>query len=117
MLFIDIDHFKRFNDEHGHLVGDELLREFTGCLESVAGQGNFVARWGGEEFVIAAPSAGLRQARELAERVLVCVPRSQSCSIGIAARRQGEDLDDLVGRADRALYRAKEAGRNRIVEA
>jgi len=117
VLLIDVDHFKRYNDEHGHLAGDALLVRLAERLQRVVRDGDVVARWGGEEFALALPTATETDAHRVAERVLTAVPLGQSCSIGLAARRPGETVGTLMARADAALYRAKSDGRNRVVAA
>lgn len=115
VLLVDLDHFKAYNDTYGHLAGDDLLVTFAGALTSLAGSGDLAARWGGEEFVVGlcANSAPLA----VAERVRHCVPRGQTCSIGMVAARPGESCADVMHRADAALYRAKREGRDRVVAA
>jgi diguanylate cyclase (GGDEF)-like protein len=115
VMMIDLDHFKHFNDLHGHLAGDDLLRRFALTLGGAVRAGDLVARWGGEEFALALPGCTLADAGLIAERVRTAVPLEQSCSIGLVARRRGEAPTDLVHRADLALYAAKHAGRNRVV--
>ncbi|WP_345713011.1 GGDEF domain-containing protein, partial [Kineococcus glutinatus] len=109
---LDLDHFKRYNDTHGHLGGDELLRDFaaaaTGCLREV----DTLARWGGEEFVLALPGCGAEDAVTVADRIRRAVPHGQSCTVGIAQWAPGETAAEVVARADAALYRGKAAGRD-----
>jgi diguanylate cyclase (GGDEF)-like protein len=115
VLLLDLDHFKTYNDTHGHLAGDDLLVTFARALASLTGPGDLVARWGGEEFAV-----GLRDAdtaRVVAERLRRCVPRGQTCSIGLVVARPGESCADVMRRADAALYRAKREGRDRVVAA
>jgi diguanylate cyclase (GGDEF)-like protein len=122
VLFIDVDYFKRVNDAHGHLAGDEILRELGHLLASRVGPGELCARLGGEEFACLLPQTTDDQAerfamrlandyRELAERF------GSTLSIGIAVHREGDLLNDMLARADAALYQAKRAGRDRIVYA
>ena len=122
VLFIDVDHFKRVNDAHGHLVGDEILRELGHLIDARVGPGELCARLGGEEFACLLPGATDDQAerfamrlandyRERAERF------GSTLSIGIATHRDGDLLNDMLARADAALYQAKRAGRDRIVYA
>jgi diguanylate cyclase (GGDEF)-like protein len=123
---VDLDHFKRVNDDHGHAVGDELLRFVAGLLDSITRASDSVCRYGGEEFVVIAPETASRPAGVLAERIRVAVcTRSpgaspaglQTVSIGVA----GTDLwgremlaAELLYGADMALYRAKREGRDRV---
>lgn len=124
-LMIDIDHFKRVNDRWGHSVGDEVLCALAGRLQGLVRSVDVVARYGGEEFVILLPGARLRWATKVAQRVLAAVngasfsvgetPVAVTISIGVAAfGREIEDLAGLIHRADLALYRAKERGRQRV---
>ena len=127
LLMIDIDHFKRFNDEYGHIVGDEVLRLVAKKIkENVRGR-DFVARYGGEEFAILLPGTQIGGARTVAENIrssfseakLKRVKTSEylgtiTISIGAAEFRPGESVESFVDRSDQALYAAKEAGRNRV---
>ncbi len=121
VLMLDLDHFKAVNDGHGHATGDQVLRETALRLNYNLRPGETVARWGGEEFVVLAPSSGKAQAERLAERLRAAVQSEPlaghirvTVSIGIAVLRPGDSAARLLERADRALYRAKEAGRNRV---
>lgn len=127
MLAIDVDHFKRVNDEFGHLTGDEVLREMGARLRETARAGDVVARIGGEEFEILAPDTGPEGARILAQRVQDAFRGkpfaslggtrvvSISISIGIASAEARNDqiTATLIARADEALYVAKRNGRDR----
>jgi two-component system cell cycle response regulator len=127
MLLLDVDHFKSVNDTHGHQVGDAVLREVGKCLRGSVRVYDHVARWGGEEFVVALPQANAAEAAVVAERIRariagVVIPTvtaalSVTASVGIAARRAGEQLDGLIERADQAMYLAKTGGRNQVVTA
>ncbi len=124
LLMIDIDHFKNINDRHGHLTGDEVLKWFADVLQERLRQNDVHARWGGEEFTILADGANLDNACLLAEQIRQTVETRQfgnlprlTVSIGVAEYRRGETSDDLLIRADDALYNAKRAGRNRVVAA
>jgi diguanylate cyclase (GGDEF)-like protein len=126
VLMLDIDHFKDFNDRHGHPAGDEVLRTFAGILRSCVRDGDLAARYGGEEFVVLLPGADETSARAVAERIRArteqtIVPLGPgltdriSVSIGIAmAPAHGLDRVTILRIADEALYRAKDAGRNRV---
>jgi diguanylate cyclase (GGDEF)-like protein len=124
---IDIDHFKQFNDRHGHLVGDEVLRSVFRVLASVVRDRDVLARYGGEEFCIVLPGIELSVAAQVAERLRERVentagqslrdPRELqvTTSLGVAALRPNLDsADGLIERADAALYEAKRSGRNRV---
>ena len=125
VAMIDIDRFKRYNDEFGHQAGDVALRRIGNAIASSAARsGDFAARYGGEEFVVILEDTGLDGAFAVAERIRnevlrVGIPtrndRTMSVSVGIATRRPGEPVDALLRRADQALYAAKNAGRNRVM--
>jgi len=124
VAMIDIDRFKRYNDAFGHQAGDVALRRVGGAIaSSVARSGDFAARYGGEEFVVILEDTALEGAAAVAERIRnevlrlgIPTERNQplSVSIGVAARWPGEGVETLLRRADRALYSAKNAGRNRV---
>jgi len=128
LLLIDIDHFKKFNDTYGHLIGDEVLRVVGRLLtENVKGR-DTPARFGGEEFAVILPQTSLRNAAGLAEQIRNTLASRKlhdkrkdadygtlTVSIGTAKYQPGEPLDGLIQRADQALYRAKNKGRNRVV--
>lgn len=123
-VLVDIDHFKRVNDVHGHAVGDRVLVEVAEGLRQAARPGDRSARWGGEEFILLLPNTGREAAEALAQRLReqlqaasihgVQPPLHVTASLGVAEWRSGETLAELVARADAALYRAKENGRNRV---
>ncbi len=122
VIMFDIDHFKAINDTYGHQAGDAVLVELTRLVGGQVRAGDTLGRYGGEEFLVAAPGADRDVAARLAERLRSAVEKhlfpvagSLNCSFGVAQARLGESAAALVGRADEALYRAKEAGRNRVV--
>ncbi len=125
LALIDIDHFKDVNDRHGHLVGDDLLKVFADRLRAIAGEGAAAFRIGGEEFLLAMPGvdgsqAVARLARLRAENAAPMDSRGGPITVTFSAglvglEADGEDLDALLIRADRRLYAAKRAGRDRIV--
>lgn len=122
LFLIDIDHFKRINDEKGHLVGDEVLLNLATLLREQMRVGDMLARWGGEEFVIILPSTSSEQANEFAQRLRNMIKQHKfsglniTVSIGISLFVNGDDSEDLFKRADMALYKAKENGRDLVVE-
>ncbi len=127
VLMLDIDHFKKINDTHGHEVGDVVLREVAGVLRQATRADDLVARYGGEEFVVALPVAAPDQATERAERVRSSlasrriladgVPLRVTASLGLAFTPPGRprSVAALIATADKGLYQAKNAGRDRTV--
>lgn len=128
LIIADIDRFKAINDSHGHPVGDGVLQEFMRRLGLVTRASDMIARLGGEEFAIVTPTAGLPIAARVAERLRKAIASQQfplengdkinvTCSFGVAVAEDGEAPDDVIARADAALYEAKRAGRDRVVAA
>lgn len=128
ILFMDLDHFKFFNDTHGHQAGDDLLQMLGALLTQNTRESDVIARWGGEEFIIIAPETGSKQACVLAEKIRTQVaeydfPHSSeqplgvlSVSIGVATTTESvDDVERLVKLADDGAYHAKENGRNRAI--
>ncbi|HEY5335976.1 MAG TPA: diguanylate cyclase [Mycobacteriales bacterium] len=115
MAILDLDHFKDFNDSHGHQSGDLLLREVAAAWMSGVRTGDLLARLGGEEFGLLLAGCTLDDATPLLEVVRAAVPQGQTVSIGVSERRPGESVSTWYGRTDRALYRAKETGRDQVV--
>jgi len=121
---LDVDHFKRINDRHGHQAGDAVLRRIGEALSEAMRQGDFVARFGGEEFLIIMPEtspAGALTAAERLRRAIGSIPGEAldladvpTVSIGLAAHRADRRVEETLACADRALYRAKHLGRNRV---
>jgi len=128
LLLMDVDHFKRINDTHGHAVGDLVLRDLVLHTQEVVRKIDYCARLGGEEFAVLLPDASLETAQHVAERVRAALDRSlqvagatkpvaYTVSIGVAMLEEGENITGLMARADKALYAAKASGRNRVVSA
>ncbi len=128
VLMLDIDHFKRFNDQYGHIIGDEVIRRVGMTMKELLRENDFPARFGGEEFTVVLPATGIEEAVDIARLIhqavakLTLVRRSTkerlpgiTVSVGAAMLRRGDDCETLLERADQALYLAKEGGRNRIV--
>lgn len=122
VALIDIDHFKRINDSHGHASGDDVLRAFAAEAAAMLRSCDLMARWGGEEFLLLLPDTQAPQARASVERLLARireVPLATgfplTFSAGVAEFQPGEMATATVARADRAMYAAKEGGRNRVV--
>jgi diguanylate cyclase (GGDEF)-like protein len=112
VAIIDLDHFKAFNDAYGHPAGDTLLRETAKAFESTVRQGDLIARYGGEEFSLLLPNCTLSDAKTLIERLRSVMRHGQRFSAGITQTNGWEHSEDIVIRADRALYEAKALGRN-----
>lgn len=123
VLMIDIDHFKSVNDVHGHLAGDAVLQDMAKVLSSNVRRTDVVGRWGGEEFLVLCPGTHAAGAMVLAESLRATIESHdfpgvgrKTCSIGVATARPDETIDTLLDRADAALYRAKDGGRNRVAQ-
>ncbi len=122
VIFVDADHFKRVNDTYGHSVGDQVLIDLARLLTQETYSGELVGRYGGEEFVILCPDTNLDQAVRRAERLRATLRKSKiggidrlrvTASFGVAQAEPGDTVDSILRRADKALYRAKEEGRDR----
>ncbi|WP_117234748.1 diguanylate cyclase [Vibrio maerlii] len=121
VILIDIDHFKLVNDQFGHLVGDQLLIDFATRLNKVCRSVDILGRWGGEEFLIVAPNTNISQSIDFAHNIKKAISESEfdavgfkTVSIGVASWQLGESIQSLLERADEALYRAKNNGRNQV---
>ncbi len=117
LAVLDLDHFKQYNDTHGHEAGDELLIVLVRQWQRILRPSDALARFGGEEFIALLPDTDAESARRAIERLRRSVPHGQTCSAGIAQFVPGETLESLIRRADAALYAAKDAGRDRVVVA
>jgi len=126
-LLLDLDHFKRVNDEHGHPVGDYVLQRVSGVVHDNLRRTDYAIRYGGEEILLLMPSLALEWGVEVAERIRERVQGIQfkegpadlrvTISVGLALRKGGESASDWIERADQAMYRAKIEGRNRTIVA
>lgn len=124
VVMIDIDYFKSFNDNYGHQIGDEVLKAFTESINANLRQSDLFCRYGGEEFIIALMNTQIDDAENIAEKLRVIIKKinlpninSITASFGIAEFDPSETVDDLIGRADEALYMAKSTGRDKVVRA
>jgi diguanylate cyclase (GGDEF)-like protein len=122
VIFVDADHFKRVNDTYGHSVGDQVLIDLARLLTQETYSGELVGRYGGEEFVILCPDTNLEQAVRRAERLRVTLRKSKiggidrlrvTASFGVSQSEPGDTVESVLRRADKALYKAKEEGRDR----
>ncbi len=126
LVMLDIDHFKRVNDTFGHLLGDKVIRYVAAIMEKCTKRADLAARYGGEEFALILPRTGLSQGVAVAEGIRRAVENGKlvrgkgresigviTISAGVAEYRRGESEADVIERADQALYRSKNAGRNR----
>lgn len=117
LALLDIDHFKRYNDSHGHLAGDEVLRRCARAWDETLRGEDTIVRFGGEEFLVLLPDTSLAEAAAIVERLRAGTPMGQTCSAGLAGWDFVESLDDLLRRADEALYLAKAGGRDQLAAA
>lgn len=130
LLIVDIDHFKRVNDTYGHLFGDKVIRAIATILRDNVKGKDLAARYGGEEFVVVLPETPIEGALCLAEKIRKTVEGSRikrvgsdeivatvTISLGVACRCPGESEQELIARADQALYQSKQQGRNRVTRA
>lgn len=129
LLMTDVDHFKRFNDTFGHRIGDQVLKTLAHILKSGVKETDMAARYGGEEFAVILPETGLEEATALADRLRHALAGKRltnrstgadygtiTISVGVARLRPGDTPDELIARADAALYTAKAAGRNCVID-
>jgi diguanylate cyclase (GGDEF)-like protein len=125
LVLADLDDFKAINDDHGHATGDDVLREFASVLRATVRDSDVAGRWGGEEFLLLLPGADAVGGAHLADRVRASLSErsflgrggtvfSVTCSFGVAQLTPGADERELFAAADRALYRAKREGKNRV---
>ncbi len=121
VIFVDVDFFKMVNDTYGHNVGDKVLLEIATILKDNIREIDLIGRWGGEEFLIVCPYTDIYAAKTISERLKTAVAKNhfsivkqRTCSFGVAAYKKGDEVHDLIHRADVGLYQAKENGRNRV---
>ncbi|MFA6630555.1 MAG: GGDEF domain-containing protein, partial [Sulfuricurvum sp.] len=121
VIFFDIDHFKRVNDEYGHLIGDEVLKDIAALVKRRLRKSDIFARWGGEEFIILLPDTPLDESRMIAKTLRIAIELENfenvgrlTCSFGVATLHENESPEGLLQRVDELLYRAKSKGRNRV---
>jgi diguanylate cyclase (GGDEF)-like protein len=122
LILCDVDHFKRVNDTYGHLTGDQVLQTVAQCLQTHLRKQDMLMRWGGEEFLVVVMGEDPQELMQLAERLRSTIANQPiptignvTASFGVALRQPLEKLNQLFDRADQALYRAKEGGRNQVV--
>lgn len=129
LMLLDLDHFKKINDQYGHLTGDKVLRFAAKIIKQHLPQGQVAARYGGEEMAILLTEVERKEALDLAEQIRDTLAKSRlqrrdnqetigqvTISIGVAGMRENDTIDILIERADQALYEAKEQGRNRVID-
>jgi diguanylate cyclase (GGDEF)-like protein len=114
VAMLDLDHFKRFNDDHGHVAGDSFLQQLAAAWRIAIRPTDTIARYGGEEFSLLLPDCDLEAAVEVIERLRESVPMDERCSAGVACWNGSESPVALITRADELLYDAKDAGRDRL---
>jgi diguanylate cyclase len=127
IALLDIDNFKQLNDSLGHVAGDRALKHLTQVIKETLRPADTVGRYGGEEFLIVLPDSDMQAGIEVMQRLQRDLTKKfflhnnerilVTFSAGVALRRENEDFEDLVGRADKAMYKAKQAGKNRVVAA
>ncbi len=127
-ILLDVDHFKRFNDMFGHVLGDQVLKSVAASIQQRTREQDHVARYGGEEFLLLLPGTSLPQGASVAESIRRVVEQTEltcnvktgrtanvTVSLGVTARRPEDTLTSLIARADEAMYQAKRRGRNAVV--
>ena len=127
MLMLDIDHFKRVNDTYGHVMGDRVIQALADVLRNSVRPGQFPARYGGEEFAVFMPDSSIEESMQLASKIRMRVksllvrdrrkPNVEigvTVSLGVTGLLKGDDALRFIARADAALYKSKEGGRDRV---
>ena len=119
IIMLDIDFFKKVNDKYGHNIGDKVLMQISQTLSYFLRNIDIICRWGGEEFIALLPTAQLDIAKDIANKIRINIADAKidmvgqvTASFGVAEVREGEDMETAIGRADKALYLAKDSGRN-----
>jgi diguanylate cyclase (GGDEF)-like protein len=122
VIFMDLDHFKHINDNYGHEVGDAVLQLFSRLVNMNIRDRDFFIRWGGEEFLLVSPDFNIKEAKDVSYKIKALITEykwphdiNMTCSFGVAEMQKGESQESVINRADKALYIAKESGRNRII--
>jgi diguanylate cyclase (GGDEF)-like protein len=121
VIMFDIDHFKEVNDKWGHTVGDDVLQELVRRIDEEIRDTDHLGRWGGEEFVIFCKMISLGATINYADRLRECISQKEfdtvgklTISLGVATSKEGEAIEEVILRADKALYMAKEEGRDQV---
>jgi diguanylate cyclase (GGDEF)-like protein len=122
MILLDIDNFKRINDEFGHLAGDKVLVKFAELFKSIIKEKDILARWGGEEFIVLLPETSLEEAVELAKKMKMQLSdydfgdvKDVTCSYGVVGINEYPDKNSLIHKVDKLLYKAKDQGKNQVI--
>lgn len=122
LVILDIDNFKRINDNYGHLIGDNVIQNIALTIKKLVRSTDIFARWGGEEFVILLPNTDIKQAMDITERIRVCIQTKKyykeeiiTCSFGLVVLGKNENAESMIQRADKLLYDAKDCGKNVVV--
>ena len=124
VILVDIDDFKKINDTYGHLIGDDVLRDFSAIISQGLRKNDFVGRYGGEEFLIVLPDLDINESRKVAERIRSSLESETfnfsgvsiklTASFGVSVLEKGDDIKNAIQRADDALYDAKKSGKNKV---
>jgi diguanylate cyclase len=128
LIMLDIDHFKRINDNFGHLVGDRVIRYVSALLKQIVGKDHHIARYGGEEFAVIIKNSSVKEVLPIAEKIRGSMANSKlqrkgsgetigqvTLSVGLTSVKPNDDIETFIDRADKALYEAKQTGRDKVV--
>lgn len=128
LIMLDIDHFKRINDNYGHLVGDRVIRYVSALLKQIVGEDHHIARYGGEEFAVIIKNSSVKEVLPIAEKIRGSMANSKlqrkgsgetigqvTLSVGLTSVKPNDDIETFIDRADKALYEAKQTGRDKVV--